>query len=417
MRVICALFVLVLACSLAGVCAATPADEVAAGAVSAYSQVSDYTAVVAVSGPNADEVLRVAAMPPGRFRAEYGDPSLHRGVALAVLSEGKVWWYLSPQAGGKSTWNGKPVDGDYIAAGIAALSNGLVTGMHQDVLDGRPVTVVDVVPVGTIDPFPADTEHLSVWIDGDTMLPLRIEGYDRNGMLLRSAEYHDLRVNVGLAGDTFAFRKPRNVWERVPAVTRDFFMNLAYLLVHLVVLPLGSFFALHMMLNLGYRRVTQKNILENTTRRQIYHVVRENPGIRKKEIARVTRTNPGTLRYHLAVLEEGGKIAVEQTGGCCRYYENNGKFSGRERTVIATLRNTTRREILTALLRTPGLSRQEIACRLGISGPAVSRHMNRLQRAGIVEKDMNGRTASFVIADESEHTLLRTLLREDSGTD
>lgn len=417
MKTLHTLFVLVLACSLVGACAATPADEVAAGAVSAYSQVSDYTAAVAVSGPDADEVLRVAAMPPGRFRADYGDPSLHRGVALAVLSDEKVWWYLSPQAGGTSTWNGKPVDGDYMAAGIAALSHGLVTGMHQDVLDGKSVTVVDIVPVGTADPFPRDTERLSVWIDGDTMLPLRIEGYDRNGTLLRSAEYHDLRVNVGLAGDTFAFRKPRGVWERIPAVTPDFFMNLAYLLVHLVILPLGSFLALHVMLNLGYRRVTQKNILENATRRQVYQVVSENPGIRRREIARITEINPGTLRYHLAVLRAGGKIAVEQTGGCCRYYENNGKFSGRERTVIASLRNTARREILTTLLRTPGLSRQEIAGRLGISGPAVSRHMGRLLRAGIVEKNMNGRTASFVIAGESEHSVLNALHREDGGKD
>ncbi|WP_298668097.1 winged helix-turn-helix transcriptional regulator [uncultured Methanofollis sp.] len=409
MRSISLWLVLVLVCSLAGVSAAAPAEEVAAAVVSAYHQVSDYTADVAVHGPGVDEVVRVAAMPPGRFRAEYGDPSLHHGSALAVLSEGSIWWYAPPRCTGGSTGVEKPLDGDYMTAGIAALSTGKVTGMHEAVMDGRVVPVVDVIPLGTIDPFPPDTGRLSIWIDGKTMLPLRIDGYDSTGALVRSAEYHDLRVNAGLPGDTFAFEKPRGVWERIPPVTSDFLMNLAFLLAQMVILPVESYVALHMWVSLGYRRITQKNILENDTRCRIYQIIREDPGIRRKDIARITRTNRGTLRYHLAALREAGKIAVEQAAGCCRYYENNGKYSGRERATLSALGNTTRREILENLLQTPGLSRQEIAGRLGISGPAVSRHMDRLQKVGIVEKSMDGRAASFAIAGESEHTLIRAL--------
>jgi predicted transcriptional regulator/outer membrane lipoprotein-sorting protein len=416
MRSVSLWFVLVLACSLAGVSAAASAGEVAAAAVSAYSQVSDYTADVTVHGPEVNEVVRVAAMPPGRFRAEYGDPSLHHGAVLEVLSEGSIWWYAPPGRMGGGTGVEKPLDGDYMTTGIAALSTGKVTGMHNAVLDGRIVPVVDVIPLGTIDPFPADTERLSIWIDGDTMLILRIEGYDRGGTLVRSADLRDLRVNTGLPEDTFAFEKPRGVWERIPPVTSDFLMNLAFLLAQMVILPVESYFALHMWVSLGYRRVTQKNILESDTRCRIYRAIQENPGIRRGEIARLTRTHPGTLRYHLAVLRQAGKITTEQTGGCC-YYENNGRYSDRERTVLAALGNTTRREILAALLQTPGLSRQEIAANLGISGPAISRHMDMLQRDGIVEKSMKGRAASFAIAGESEHTLIRTLHIMDGGND
>jgi predicted transcriptional regulator len=417
MRSVFAWFVLVLACSLSGVSAAAPAEEVAAGAVAAYSQVSDYTADVAVHGPGVDEVVRVAAMPPGRFRAEYGDPSLHHGAVLEVQSEGSVWWYAPPGRMGGGTGVEKPLDGDYMTAGIAVLSTGKVMGMHEAVTDGRTVSVVDVIPLGTVDPFPPDTECLSIWIDRETMLPLRIEGYDRAGVLVRSAEYRDLMVNVGLSEDTFAFEKPKGVWERIPPVTSEFLMNLAFLLAYLVILPVESFFALHLWASLGYRRVTQKNILENDTRLRIYRAIREKPGIQRGEIARITRTHPGTLRYHLAVLRQAGKIAVEQTGGCCRYYENSGRYSGRERTVLAVLGNTTRREILTVLLRTPGLSRQEIAAHLGISGPAVSRHMDVLQRDGIVEKSMEGRAASFTITAESGHHLADTLRMLECGAD
>ncbi|MDD4254390.1 MAG: winged helix-turn-helix transcriptional regulator [Methanofollis sp.] len=417
MRTLCAWFVLVLACSLAGVCAAAPAEEVAAGAVAAYHQVADYTATVTVHGPDRDEVVRVAAMPPGSFRAEYDDPSLHHGAALAVLSEGSAWWHVPPQCSMGSTGVEKPLDGDYMAAGIAALSTGRVTSMHEAVLDGRTVPVVDVVPVGAVDPFPPDTARLSISIDRETMLVLCVEGYDCTGALVRSAEYRNLRVNAGLPEDTFAFGKPKGVWERVPPTTSDFLMNLAFLLANLVIIPIESFLALRIWLSLGYRRVTQKNILDNATRCRVYQAILDNPGIHREKIALITRTHPGTLRYHLAVLRQAGKIAVEQTGGCCRYYENNGRYSERERTVLAALWNSTRREILTVLLQTPGLSRQEIAVHLGISGPAVSRHMDRLQRDGIVEKSMNGRAASFAVIGESGHDLLGALHILKCGAD
>jgi len=410
-------FVLVLVCSLIDGCAAAPADDIAAGVVSAYSGVSDYTAVVTVHQTGMDEVIRVAAMPPGRFRAEYGEPSLHHGTALAVMSDGAAWWYAPPGCMGGSTSVEEPLDGDYMAAGIAALSTGRVTGMREAVLDGRTVTVVDVMPVGAVDPFPSDTDRFSIWIDRDTMLPMRIDGYDGAGALVRSAEYRDLRVNAGLPEDMFAFEKPKGPWERIPPVTSDSLMNLAFLLAHLIVLPVESFFALHMWMSLGYRRVASKNVLESDIRYRIYRTIQENPGIHRGRIARITRTHPGTLRYHLAVLRQAGKIAVEEAGGRYCYYENNGRFSNRERTILAALGNATRKGIVATLLRTPGLSRQEIAGCLGISGPAVSRHMKILREDGIVEKSMDGSVASFTISEESGRYLADSLHVQGCGSD
>ena len=157
----------------------------------------------------------------------------------------------------------------------------------------------------------------------------------------------------------------------------------------------------------GYRRISRKNILDHDLRRTIYDMICRNPGIDSVTLATVTAINENTLRYHLWKLQAAGKITCLSRPSVVRYFQNQGAFDPREQVMWHYLWSETPRHILALLYQTPGLSRQNLADGIGISGPSVTRQMKQLIDDNLVENRSFGRTNTYYLTDGALTALAR----------
>lgn len=155
----------------------------------------------------------------------------------------------------------------------------------------------------------------------------------------------------------------------------------------------------------GYRRISKKNVLEHAARNALYQAITNQPGIEVKRLSDLTGINENTLRYHLARLVASGKITCFIRHGVVRYFRNQAFFSQSEQMVFHYLWSDTPRAILWLLSRHPGLTRQQIADVLAISGPSVTRQMEHLIEDGIVENRLTGRSNHYSLTEEAATTL------------
>jgi predicted transcriptional regulator len=181
---------------------------------------------------------------------------------------------------------------------------------------------------------------------------------------------------------------------------REMATDIALTISPLLLFPVELFFLLKVFAFLGYRKIFRGNVLAHSDSNSVYLCIRENPGIYFMEISHKTHIKPGTLRYHLGILEIMGKISLLQTQGHSRYFENSGKFPVLEQKIIRYLRNETERSIFTCLLTNPETTRKDLENRLGISGAAVSWHMNRLREEGVLTINKTGRNARYELSPE-----------------
>ena len=151
---------------------------------------------------------------------------------------------------------------------------------------------------------------------------------------------------------------------------------------------------------LGYRRVTRSNVLAQAVRSSVFSAIRKNPGIHLRGLARETGIRLGTLRHHVQMLSQHGKIAGHPDAEAVRFYENNGMYTETRQLVLRHLRNATRKRILGVLIRQPSAGRDEIAGLLGFTGAAVTWHMNVLEADRIIRMERTGRSVRYVIPED-----------------
>ncbi|KAF5050838.1 Winged helix-turn-helix DNA-binding protein [anaerobic digester metagenome] len=163
-------------------------------------------------------------------------------------------------------------------------------------------------------------------------------------------------------------------------------------------------FSSSLWLHLGHKRVLKKNVLDNETRQRIYSCVWENPGIYLSALSSRLGLNIGTIRYHLGVLCEMGKVVPDHDCGFVRYRVNREKYSELEKKVGGYLCNRSKQRILTLILQNPGITREKIASKLKLSGSGVAWHMGTLILEGIVVSERNGKCVNyFLSSDVKDH--------------
>ncbi|MDO9326417.1 MAG: winged helix-turn-helix transcriptional regulator [Methanoregula sp.] len=150
----------------------------------------------------------------------------------------------------------------------------------------------------------------------------------------------------------------------------------------------------------GYRRLSGKNILEHEKRLRIYSVILMNPGIDVPSLASSTGINLHTLRYHISYLVRLGKIACREQGGGHHFFENHGRYAYADQQQILFHNYPTTNRILTLVEENPGVTRGEIADRLGLAGPSVTRWMPRLIAEGMVTEVHEGRCVRYYPAPD-----------------
>jgi hypothetical protein len=144
----------------------------------------------------------------------------------------------------------------------------------------------------------------------------------------------------------------------------------------------------------GYRRLSGKNILEHEKRLRIYSIILKNPGIDIPALASLTGINLHTLRYHISYLVRMQKITRIEQGGH-HYFENHSRYAHRDQQQILFHQYPTTNSIISLVEENPGVTRGEIADRLGLAGPSVTRWMHRLIAEGMVTEVHEGRFVRY----------------------
>lgn len=145
----------------------------------------------------------------------------------------------------------------------------------------------------------------------------------------------------------------------------------------------------------GYRRISGSNVLDHEARRMIHDLVICNPGIDLQALSQLSGIPASTVRYHLHQLTGLRKISVLDVGGVHRFYENHGRYDQRQKKVLARLWYVNARKILDLIRASPGISRGEIAGKVGISGPSATRWLKQFLSDGIVHEVRDGRFSRY----------------------
>ena len=145
--------------------------------------------------------------------------------------------------------------------------------------------------------------------------------------------------------------------------------------------------------------------LELATRRRLYGLVKEYPGIHVREAARQLRTSMALVEYHLALLREHGLVTVSKEDGYARLYPADAPApSPGEREQVGLLRQRLPLRITLTLLDDGPAKHKELADALGLGKSTLSFHLRKLESAGLVARD-EGR---FAVTDPPR--VLRLLL-------
>lgn len=151
--------------------------------------------------------------------------------------------------------------------------------------------------------------------------------------------------------------------------------------------------------------------LDLESRRTIFQTVSDNPGIHFRDLLERLEYAQGTLQYHLRELEKADLLEPEDDGKFTRYYAA-GEFDETDRTVINALRREYARRIIAHLAAEGPQTTSGLADRLERSPSTISWHLSKLDDAGLVERDREGRSVYYELTDPDRVTYLYTIYRK-----
>lgn len=186
-------------------------------------------------------------------------------------------------------------------------------------------------------------------------------------------------------------------------------MLLYFLLTLLPGLPyMGElFYALSLLLPLGFRRVTKRTVLDDDFRLDLYGQIAANPGAGTAELRELTGASRGRLRYHLDILIREGKVAAVAYRNRTGHFTRNQGYTDLEQRILISLREEPSRTIIRHLLRSPDTTRNDIAGWLDLSGSTITQHMQELEAEGIVAAERGGRFVRYRLSKGAREYLDR----------
>ena len=109
------------------------------------------------------------------------------------------------------------------------------------------------------------------------------------------------------------------------------------------------------------------------------------PGAHFSKIRDDLKLGTGETQHHLRELTREGAIERRKDGDYSRYFPA-GRFTEFEQVALGYLRRETPRGMLVALLESPEATAAELAARVGVSQPTVSKYAAQLEAAGLLSR-------------------------------
>jgi len=138
-------------------------------------------------------------------------------------------------------------------------------------------------------------------------------------------------------------------------------------------------------------------ILEN--RRLIYDFILNNPGLHLRNISRDLGMKMGTLRHHVDRLEKQGILSSRREGNL-KIYFIAGKLGPRDKNISPLLQQKRFRDIILNTIIHPGLTHKEIAKKLSLKPPTLSKYVKILEQRNIIYHERFEKERRYYITDE-----------------
>jgi predicted transcriptional regulator len=133
-------------------------------------------------------------------------------------------------------------------------------------------------------------------------------------------------------------------------------------------------------------------ILELEMRRRLYALVQDYPGIHVREAARQLETSQALVEYHVGLLQEHGLVTVERHDRYARLFAAGApKQSPGDRAKLSLLRERWPLRVTLHLLDHGAVKHKDLAEALDLGKSKLSFHLRKLEAAGLVAKDADGR--------------------------
>jgi len=140
----------------------------------------------------------------------------------------------------------------------------------------------------------------------------------------------------------------------------------------------------------------REGILQLDTRRKIYDLILNSPGMHFREMTRRLNLKPGVLRYQLNILEKQELIVGKKHSYYTRYFGRD-VLDPEEKNMVSLLRLKIPRHIIFYLLLYPDSCNKEILEEMTMPSSTLSYYLRKLVKADVLMDRVRGRNTYFTV--------------------
>lgn len=147
-----------------------------------------------------------------------------------------------------------------------------------------------------------------------------------------------------------------------------------------------------------FSRIEKDELLENGRRARLFEFIRHNPGARLGEISKALGLPWGSTLHHLRKLRSERLVTFKQTGHHKCYFINGSGLSEHQMTAVSVLKGDTLQRIARFIEAHPRTNLKDLASAMQISSPLAAFHVRKLEIAGLVVKQRDGKEIRLEMA-------------------
>lgn len=152
----------------------------------------------------------------------------------------------------------------------------------------------------------------------------------------------------------------------------------------------------------AFTRLEREGLFEHDARDRLYALIRESPGASLQELVADIGAGRNAVTYHLRVLEREGFVTSRREGRRRLYFPAGATgVTAADSAVCAALAHETARAIAEGVAAAPGLDQQSLCRAVGVQPSLAHWHVERLEKAGLVERVKEGRRVRYFPGPQS----------------
>jgi len=145
-----------------------------------------------------------------------------------------------------------------------------------------------------------------------------------------------------------------------------------------------------------YTRIRKEKLLDQPTRERIYGYIIGNPGAYFGLIKEELDLGNGQLICHLKQLEDAHLIYSREDGAKKRFYPSDIPRAKSGTPLFSDIQE----KILNIIKNNSGIGQKKIAVKMGISRQVASYHLTKMERKGLIDKEVIGRESRYYPSSE-----------------